>query len=600
MFKKWRTLSEFMEGNKALYFGAVISTGISTALTLVAPLVISFAIDFAVGGAAIPGPTWWVSVTDRFGGRERLVQNLWICALLLVLINTVNGIFLFTKGKWSAEASESIAKNIREKIYHKLQSMSYDYHVKAESGDLVQRSTSDVETIRRFLSMQLVEMGRAIFLLIFALFVMFRINAVLAWSSMAVMPVIFVFSMVFFTRIKDQFQLADEAEGRLSNTLQENLTGVRVVRAFGREAYETEAFDKISGGFRALNEKLVRILAVYWSSSDLMIILQIGAILVLGVVKAIAGEITLGNLTVFITYEGMLLWPVRQLGRILADMGKAQVALERIGEILHSPAEDMREEGLTPEIDGHIIFSGVSFDYGDGRSILKDISFEVMPGQTVAILGPTGAGKSSLVHLLQGLYDYKEGSITIDGVELKTIDKRWLRRHVGIVLQEPFLYSKTIRQNIAFPKDGAAEEEIFEAARIASLDDVIREFDKGYETLVGERGVTLSGGQKQRLAIAREMVKGSKVLIFDDSLSAVDANTDERIREALGVRNKNLTTLIISHRINTLAGADLILVLENGRLVQKGSHEELIAMPGLYKRIWEIQSSSEVEEANIV
>jgi ATP-binding cassette subfamily B protein len=413
--------------------------------------------------------------------------------------------------------------------------------------------------------------------------------------SMAVVPVIFVFSFIFFSKVKAAFKLADEAEGRLSTVLQENLTGVRVVRAFGRQAFEVEKFDQKNREFRDLNYRLMNLLALYWSSSDFLIMFQMGVVLILGVYWASSGDLTLGTLIAFMNYEGRLLWPVRQMGRILTDMGKTQVSLGRIQEIVEKPKEDMDEDGLKPDINADIEFKNVYFEYEPGRPVLKNVSFKVKKGQTVAILGPTGSGKSSLVHLLQRLYDYQKGSITIGGVELKKINKKWLRKYVGIVLQEPFLFSKTIKDNIGLPKKDVDDNEIIEAAKIACIHDVITQFDKGYETPVGERGVTLSGGQKQRVAIARTLIQDSSILIFDDSLSAVDTETDAAIREALNERSRNVTTFIISHRITTVSQADLILVLEDGQIVQSGTHEELINEEGMYRRIWSIQSSLEEE-----
>ena len=329
-------------------------------------------------------------------------------------------------------------------------------------------------------------------MLISALTIMFMLDVRMTFISMAVVPVIFVFSYSFFSKIKETFRLADEAEGRLSTVLQENLTGIRVVRAFGRQAYEVEKFDEKNREYSKLSYDLTRVMAGYWSLSDFLVMFQMGVTLVLGVYWASTGTITLGTLMTFVIYEGMLLWPVRHMGRILTDMGKTQISLGRIQELFDKPREDMNENGLKPDLNGDIEFKNVYFEYEKGHPILNDVSFIVKKGQTVAILGPTGSGKSSLVHLLQRLYDYQGGSITIGGVELKDINKKWLRQHVGIVLQEPFLFSKTLKENIALGRKDANDAEINEAVRIASIHDVIKSFEKGYDTPVGERGVTLS------------------------------------------------------------------------------------------------------------
>lgn len=499
---KWGYLWKVMKGNRMLYVGAMISMVLSAVLSLFPPLVIAITVDSIIGDKPLIASPIVVSIVERMGGRTVLAQNLWICGLVLVLLNMLNGYFQYSRGKWSAQASEGIAMNIRNNLYDHIQNLPYDEHVKAETGDIIQRCTSDVETIRRFLAMQLVEMGRAIVLLIVSLIFMFSLNVKMTWISMIVVPFIFIFSAIFFTKVREAFKEADEAEGRLSTTLQENLTGVRVVRAFGRQSYEADKFGEKNLEYTNLWRRLNWLMAVYWSTSDFLAMAQIGAVLVLGVYWATLGELTLGTLLAFMSYEGMLLWPVRQLGRILTDMGKTQVSLGRIKEIIEKPLEDMNEDGLTPPIDRDIEFKNLYFEYDEGRPVLNNVSFKVKRGQTVAILGATGSGKSSLVHLLQRLYDYQGGSITIGGVELKDINKKWLRQQVGIVLQEPFLFSKTIRENIALGKKGAVDSEIYKAASIAAVHDVINEFEQGYETTVGERGVTLSGGQKQRVAIA--------------------------------------------------------------------------------------------------
>jgi ATP-binding cassette subfamily B protein len=513
--------------------------------------------------------------------------------MVIVILTIANGLFLYFKGKWSAKAAESIARNTRENLYDHLQRLPYDYHVKAETGDLIQRCSSDVETIRRFLAVQFVEIGRGLFMLFSVSIIMFTLNVKLALISMIAVPILFTFAFVFFTKVQKIFLLCDESEGRLSTTIQENLSGMRVVRAFGKEAYEVDRFDEKNSEYRDLVYKLIKLLAWYWSMSDALCLIQTAAILIIGAYLSSAGVITLGTLLVFMTYEGMLLYPVRQMGRILTDMGKSFVAAKRIFEILDTPVEDMNENGATNNIKGNIVFDNVSFEYETGKPVLKNISFGVKSGQTIAILGPTGAGKTSLVNLLPRLYEYTSGSIKIDGIELNSIDKKWIRNNIGIALQEPFLFSKTIKDNILLAKENAQDSEVFEAAGIAAIHENILEFEEGYETAVGEKGVTLSGGQKQRVTIARTILNDYPILIFDDSLSAVDTETDSAIRRALKERSKDVTTFIISHRITTLAEADIILVLEKGKLIQKGSHKELIACEGLYKKIWEIQNSLE-------
>lgn len=590
-----RLLWNYMKGNRLLYLGAIVSVGFATIFTVINPLVLKVTIDSLIGDQPLADSGWELNLINVMGGRDFLAQRLWIVGLLLIFLTLGRGLFLFLRGKWSAEAAEMIAKNMREKLYGHLQHLYYNYYVTANTGDIIQRCTSDLDTIRRFLAIQFVEIGRSVFMLSLVAYVMFSLHVKMALVAMAVIPIIFAFGLIFFLKVKKAFRFSDEAEGRLSTVLQENLTGVRVVKAFARQSHEMEKFEQKNREYRDLTYRLIKLLAGYWSLSDFLCLLQIAVVLFLGVYWTVQGSLTLGTLFVFITYEGFLLWPVRQMGRILSDMGQSFVAVERIEEILQQPSEQPDPSQLRPEIKGNISFRNVNFQYEDGTEVLKDITFTIKAGQTIAILGATGSGKSSLVHLLARLYDYQRGSITIDGNEVRSINKKWLRKHIGLVLQEPFLFAKTISDNISLARRESEEREIYAAASDAAIHNVILDFDQGYDTLVGERGVSLSGGQKQRVAIARTLIRECPILIFDDSLSAVDTETDAAIRRALAQRGNQATTIIISHRVATLAHADLILVLEEGRLVEQGTHQELLHKSGIYSRVWAIQNSLEDE-----
>ncbi len=586
-------LYKLLKGKYIVYLAAIIAINISALFSIAFPLVLKTTLDSIIGNEPMNLPKWFLSLVEYLGGRTTLSKNLWFISIIIVLLTIGQGVFMFLKGKWAALAAESAGKNLRERIFDHLQHLPYEYHVKVKTGDLIQRCTSDIETILNFISNKFVDIGQIVFKSVYVLVIMFSLNTRYALYSTALIPVVFVITIVFFNSMKKIFRFADEAESRMSSTLQENVTGIRVVKAFGKENYEIEKFDDKNREYKERVYGIVRLMSNFWSSTDFISLTQLLIVIVLGTYWASKEIITVGTLVAFLSYIGMLLWPIRQLGEILAFAGQAFVSASRIQEILDQKIEFDPNDRLTPDIKGEIEFKNVSFSYDENNKVLNDISFKVNKGQTVAILGPTGSGKSSLVHLLVRLYDYQKGSINIDGVELRNIDKKWLRSKIGIVLQEPFLFSKTIKENISLAKSNIDESEIYEATSIAAVHQAIEEFEKGYDTLVGERGVTLSGGQKQRIAIARTIIANCPILIFDDSLSAVDIETDAAIRKALNEKSKDTTTFIISHRITTLAEADVIYVLENGSIVQQGKHGELINTDGLYKRIWEIQNSLE-------
>ncbi|WP_242850873.1 ABC transporter ATP-binding protein [Clostridium algidicarnis] len=586
-----KKLLKLVKGNRLLYVAAIASIAISTFIAMLEPMVIKTTIDSIIGNTPLNASPFIEKIIEFFGGKGVLSRNLWICSLFLITLTVIRGVFLFLRGKLAAKAAENIAKNIRVKLYDHIQNLPYGYHVNSESGDLIQRCTSDVDTIRRFFAVQLVDIGRAVFIVTFALIMMLSLNKKMTVIAMVIVPFIFIFSYVFFKKIKHNFEKADAQEGVLTSVLQENLSGVRVVKAFGRQSFEIEKYEKQNRKYRDLNFNLVKLLSNYWSISDLLCMTQIGLVLIAGIYYANKGEISLGTLVVFNTYEGMLLWPVRQLGRILSDMGKMTVSLKRITNILETPVEQEYGKALKPDIKGEVTFENVSFKYDKDTKILENLSFSVKKGETIAIVGPTGSGKSSLVHLLLRLYDYDSGSIKIDGIELKDIERKWVRNNIGIVLQEPFLYARTIKENIMISKLDSSDREIESAATSAAVHEVISSFEKGYDTVVGEKGVTLSGGQRQRVAIARTLIKNMPILIFDDSLSAVDAETDRVIREELKKKSKDNTTFIISHRISTVMDADKIIVLNQGKIEDMGNHKELISKDGIYKRIWDIQNS---------
>lgn len=560
------------------------------------PLLLSEIVDSILGSEPFTMPDFLMNPINALGGRDFLRQNLWIPALALILMNIVNGVFTFIKGRSSAIASENIARKLRNDLYRHLQHLPFAYHVKAQAGELIQRCTSDVDTIRRFLAVQVMEVVNTVLMVVIAMSILLPRSVPITLYSLILVPPLFCFATWFFKMVHKSFEVADEADGVLNAVLQENLSGVRVVRAFGQQEREVEKFDRVNNDLRKKNLRLNELLAIYWGGGDAISMTQTLLTLVVCIIYACNGWITVGTLIVFTSTLGMLLFPIRQLGRTLSDAGKAMVSMKRVQAILHEEAEPDEPNALKPDLHGDIVFDHVSFAYPDDNvPVLRDVSFTIPAGKTAAVLGGTGSGKSTMMYLLQRLYTPTSGKITIGGVDIQQIDRKYLRAHVGLILQEPFLYSKSIRENVGITAPEQEAERIEHAADIASASGFIAKADKGWETVVGERGVTLSGGQKQRIAIARTLLKDNNILIFDDSLSAVDTETDAQIRAALSHEQKDVTTLIISHRVTTLSQADLILVLENGQITQQGTHAELCSQPGLYQRINSIQNALEEE-----
>lgn len=578
------------------FLWALIATIMMVIIGFLTPLLLSEIVDSILGSEPFTMPDFLMNPINALGGRDFLRQNLWIPALALILMNIVNGVFTFIKGRSSAIASENIARKLRNDLYRHLQHLPFAYHVKAQAGELIQRCTSDVDTIRRFLAVQVMEVVNTVLMVVIAMSILLPRSVPITLYSLILVPPLFCFATWFFKMVHKSFEVADEADGVLNAVLQENLSGVRVVRAFGQQEREVEKFDRVNNDLRKKNLRLNELLAIYWGGGDAISMTQTLLTLVVCIIYACNGWITVGTLIVFTSTLGMLLFPIRQLGRTLSDAGKAMVSMKRVQAILHEEAEPDEPNALKPDLHGDIVFDHVSFAYPDDNvPVLRDVSFTIPAGKTAAVLGGTGSGKSTMTYLLQRLYTPTSGKITIGGVDIQQIDRKYLRAHVGLILQEPFLYSKSIRENVGITAPEQEAERIEHAADIASASGFIAKADKGWETVVGERGVTLSGGQKQRIAIARTLLKDNNILIFDDSLSAVDTETDAQIRAALRHEQKDVTTLIISHRVTTLSQADLILVLENGQITQQGTHAELCSQPGLYQRINSIQNALEEE-----
>lgn len=602
-----------LAGSRLGYFSGIALMALEALITFTGPVIVKLTLDSVIGsvppsvpapmdrlaqwllgagfsgGGVLPLPAGAVPAAGEWIWRPWFRSHLWVLALAFIGCILLQAVVGFLASYSVNRAAEATAKRMRDRLYGHIQDLPYESLLRADSGDWLQRCTTDVDTTRRFIAAEAPELVRTFFLVAIALPILFSLNARLALIGCAVMPVIILFSFFFHVVVARIFRGVDEREGVLTGIVQETVTGVRVVRSFAREEYETARFAAANDSFRDQVYRLIAWLAFYWGFSSFLGILQIAGVITAALFFMIDGSITIGLLVLFITYEQQILWPVRQFGRILADAGKMSVALGRMAELLALPPEEELEACFIDEswVPDTVEFEHVSFSYPDGTAVLKDISFSMRAGEQLAIVGPTGSGKSTLVHLLIRLYEPDSGRILLGGRDIREIPKRVLRQKVSLVLQESFLYGKTIRNNIADVQEEADEAALVDAARTADFHRVAEGFPHRYETMVGERGVTLSGGQRQRLALTRALARKANLLVLDDSLSAVDTVTDLRIRENLSGRG----CIIIAHRLTTLASASRILVMEDGRITDRGTHDELSSRPGLYRRLAELQKA---------
>lgn len=592
-------INEHFNNLKLRFILSIVASILYSVLALLASLVFSFIIDNLINGLPISN-SFLLFFSNVLGGVEYLRNNLWLVAIALIVMYCINSLLMFYRYNSQAIISETLAKNIRDDLYDHIQKLPYSYHVSAKTGDLVQRCTSDVDTIRRFFSGQCIEIIVIMASSLSALIILFSINIKLALIASVSLPIIFIYSYVFFSKVRVQFALSDETEAIMTNKIQESLSGVRVIKAFHREKYELDNFLKISKDYEKVTYKMISYLGMYWASSYFVCFLGILSVIVFGVFAVQNGELTVGNFTVFVTYQSTILFQLRQLGRILSDFGRLTVSIDRLEEIKKVEPEDI-ETGLYSELDGDIVFNDVSFSYDDDKDtpVLKNINLKIKKGDTVAIIGPTGSGKSTMIQLLDRLYEPKKGYITINNIDISKVAKKHLRKNIGMVLQEPFLFSKSIYDNLSISNPNVDVSRIERATKIASVHDAITSFENGYETMVGEKGITLSGGQKQRIAIARTLINDSKILVFDDSLSAVDTETDANIRKSLKSLKNDSTMIIITQRVMTAKDADYIIVLEDGEISEIGKHEDLIKKDGFYSRINEIQNTTKEETVNV-
>ena len=577
----WRMMPDY----RIAYAAANLSLGISAIAKMATYLLLRNFADTILGA------------TQPFAGT--LGRTLVLIAAGFVLLALFEGGFAFLSGRLAAYSAEGITRRLRNFLYDHIQRLSFAYHSKTATGDLIERVTSDMDAVRSFFNDQAIGVGRIIALFIINFLAILALSWKLALASIVVVPVILVVSLWFFKKVTKAYEAYQEQEAILSTTLQENLTGVRVVKAFARQGYEKDKFEKDNLEKFVRGRRFIRMHSLFWPLSDIACGLQMLVGFVFAAYLVIHGEISVGTYPAYVGLVVWLIWPMRNLGRLVVQTSTGLVSHERLMEIVRQEREPLTDGKIQPQgpVKGEIVFEDVSFQYEDGSNeVLKNISFSCQAGQAIALLGSTGSGKTTLVNLLPRFHDYTGGHILLDGVELTDYSREFLRHQIGIVEQEPFLFSRSIRENILYGVDrDVPQAEIEKAARAAAVHEVIQSFPDGYNTLVGEKGVTLSGGQKQRIAIARTLLKNPRILILDDSTSSVDTETESEIRETLDQLMENRTTFIIAHRIQSVMHADLILVMDKGIIVQMGRHDELVTQEGMYRQIYNIQTRIDEE-----
>lgn len=538
--------------------------------------------------------SWVINMLTSGRGADYLYDHMNVLPIAVIVSALITASISYLRFTLRVKASSQINKRMQLVLFDHLEHLPFSYYKTEKSGDLIQTCTRDVDVTRMFMVMDMSQVTYTVFIVVLCFSILFEISWKLSLVSLSLFPIMFVYSFFLIKEVRRRYRKTDDSEAEMVDRISQNLNGVRLVKAYNAENKEIAKFEERLTHYSKAYRHEKKLSAFFFGSSDIFIFAARTIAIVYAIVLVFQREITAGSVFISYTFVNMMVWPLRNTATTLSRLGMALASTDRIQRLLSLPTEDLHV-GVDIPIEGNIEFDDVSFAYPDEpeKTVIDHVSFKVPKGSTVALMGKTGSGKSSLSGLLTHLYSPTEGRILIDGTPIEDISLSCLRRNIVPVLQDPFLFSKSISENIKIANKNATDEDIAKAARIASVDKAIEGFSKGYDTPVGEKGVTLSGGQKQRLAIARTVLSGAPVLIFDDSLSAVDAATDLAIRRELKALSSRCTTFIITHRVGTAKDADVIIVLDKGHIEEMGTHEQLVKGKGLYRRISDIQSALE-------